>query len=241
MNFTYGDYFLFISDLVDRGYKIVNFGHPSDLPSLDSPFVILRHDIDVCLESALRLAEREAEQGIRSTYFLMISNRFYNLNSSEGLRVIRAIRSMGHQIALHFDETVRPIPDVPAFNAAVSLEATMLSNLAECPVVGVSFHRPTPVRINSGMELTSPLPHTYLPTYVSEMDYCSDSTGRWRYGPPTTRESIANGRPLHLLTHPIWWDEHQVDPQVKLSEFVRRNHQSTIDCLISELDVVPDT
>ena len=46
--------------------------------------VILRHDVDLSLDAALRMAEVEAAAGAQATYFLMTGSVFYNLNSHEG-------------------------------------------------------------------------------------------------------------------------------------------------------------
>ena len=46
--------------------------------------VLLRHDVDLSLDAALRMAEVEADAGARATYFLMTGSVFYNLDSHEG-------------------------------------------------------------------------------------------------------------------------------------------------------------
>src|SRR5205085_5846649 len=63
--------------------------------------VILRHDVDLSLEAALRLAEVEAEEGASATYFLMTRSVFYNLASSTGERALARLRELGHTVAHH--------------------------------------------------------------------------------------------------------------------------------------------
>ena len=46
--------------------------------------LLLRHDVDLSLDAALRMAELEAEAGAAATYFLMTRVVFYNLDSHEG-------------------------------------------------------------------------------------------------------------------------------------------------------------
>ena len=63
--------------------------------------VILRHDVDLSLDAALRMAELEHDAGASATYFLMTESVFYNLDSSEGVAAIARLRELGHRVALH--------------------------------------------------------------------------------------------------------------------------------------------
>src|SRR5690348_2510590 len=67
--------------------------------------VIIRHDVDVSLEIAGDIGEIEREMGVQATYFVMISNSFYNIHSYEGRRSLARLRELGHDIGLHFDTT----------------------------------------------------------------------------------------------------------------------------------------
>ncbi len=65
------------------GYRFAHFeGSPLD------GTVILRHDVDLSLDAALRMAEIEHGAGASATYFLMTESVFYNLDSSEGVAAI---------------------------------------------------------------------------------------------------------------------------------------------------------
>jgi hypothetical protein len=69
------------------GYRFAFFeGAPSEGD------LILRHDVDLSLDAALRLAELEAEADAVSTYFLMTGSVFYNLGSSEGEAALARLR-----------------------------------------------------------------------------------------------------------------------------------------------------
>jgi hypothetical protein len=63
--------------------------------------VLLRHDVDLSLDAALRLAELEAEAGAQATYFLMTESVFYNLASAEGTVALERLRALGHRVGLH--------------------------------------------------------------------------------------------------------------------------------------------
>ena len=78
------------------GYRFTTFGEP---PSRGDLF--LRHDIDLSLGAALRMAELEAEHGVVTTYLLMTESVFYNLASHEGAEAIERLRGLGHAVGLH--------------------------------------------------------------------------------------------------------------------------------------------
>ena len=61
--------------------------------------MILRHDVDLSLDAAVRMAELEHDAGAAATYFLMTESVFYNLDSSEGVAAIERLRELGHRVA----------------------------------------------------------------------------------------------------------------------------------------------
>jgi hypothetical protein len=78
------------------GYRFATFdGAPA------AGDVILRHDVDLALDAALRMAELEAEAGAVATYFLMTRSVFYNLASAEGERAVARLRELGHRVGHH--------------------------------------------------------------------------------------------------------------------------------------------
>ncbi len=78
------------------GYRFAFFdGEPS------AGDLLLRHDVDLSLDAALRLAELEHDSGAGATYFLMTESVFYNLASSEGVAALERLRELGHRVGLH--------------------------------------------------------------------------------------------------------------------------------------------
>src|SRR5207247_1311156 len=63
--------------------------------------LLLRHDVDLSLEAALRLAELEAAEDVQATYFLMTQSVFYNLASEPGEGALDQLRELGHRVGLH--------------------------------------------------------------------------------------------------------------------------------------------
>ena len=95
-SFDLGHYAEILGAAKSGGYRFATFGEP---PSRGDVF--LRHDIDLSLDAALRMAELEAEMGVQTTYLLMTESVFYNLGSQEGADAIERLRGLGHAVGLH--------------------------------------------------------------------------------------------------------------------------------------------
>jgi hypothetical protein len=144
--------------------------------------LILRHDVDLSLDAALRMAELEAEQGAAATYFLMTESVFYNLGSSEGRAAIERLRGLGHRVGLH----------------AVWPDATLDERFE--PVV--AWHNPDPEY------MTAPVAgavNVMQAPWFSPETYRSDSNQRWRHGCPHEQLAAGAFAWLQLLTHPEIW------------------------------------
>ncbi len=159
------------------GYRFAPFGEgPGDGD------LFLRHDVDLSLAAALRMAEVETEAGARATYFLMTESVFYNLASSEGVTAIGRLRELGHWIGLH----------------AVYPKASLDDRFA--PVV--AWHNPDPEY------MTSPVPgaiNVMSKRYFDPETYRSDSNQRWRHGCPHDELRSGAFPWLQLLVHPEIW------------------------------------
>ena len=144
--------------------------------------VFLRHDVDLSLDAALRMAELEAAEGVSATYFLMTESVFYNLASKEGVAAIARLREVGHRVGLHavYPNAARDDRFDPVL-AWHNPEAGYMSK----PVDGV---------VNVMQE-----------GWFDPPTYRSDSNHRWRTGCPH-EELRAGAFPwLQLLTHPEIW------------------------------------
>ena len=95
-DFSLGHYRELLDAAKAGGYRFAGFDAAPAPGAL-----ILRHDVDLSLEAAVRLAEVEAEAGAWSTWFLMTRSVLYNLDSREGDAAIARLRELGHRVALH--------------------------------------------------------------------------------------------------------------------------------------------
>ncbi|MDG5758095.1 hypothetical protein QA600_01930 [Natronococcus sp. A-GB1] len=173
----------------------------------------VRHDVDVCLERAVEMAELEYELGVRSTYMVLPDTPLYDLEEERDL--LHLIQEFGHEIALHCDlsgvESDEPVSLdglAPSERRRVDAGRRHLEELGIDPVTSVSFHRPSE-RVLEGPRTIDGMVNAYNPDLLST--YVSDSSGRWREGDPL--ESIlesADAERLQVLTHPVWWGtEHE--------------------------------
>lgn len=222
--FTHDEYRLMLRGIAEAGYSFRRFPEAAGLLAGREPFVLMRHDVDMCVAKALAIARIEAEAGVRSTYFVMLRSDHYNpLSETDAPRIERMIE-MGHGLGLHFDAAVYPelsgSADAALFRERCGREIAVLEKWFGIPVQAVSFHRPSPLILKGEPDLTAPLPHAYMELFTKQIKYSSDSTGRWRFGHPLDSEEFAKRRPLHILTHPIWWDAEPLTPQQKLDGFI---------------------
>jgi hypothetical protein len=100
LDFTYTFYQNLISQLQDGGYTISDYHSYGKFDKV----AILRHDVDMSIGKALKMAQIEHEIGVCSTYFFLISTDFYNIASKSSVSKISRIHDLGHEIGLHFDE-----------------------------------------------------------------------------------------------------------------------------------------
>ena len=157
--------------------------------------LLLRHDVDLSLGAALRMAEVEAELDAPATYFLMTESVFYNLASREGEAAVGRLRELGHRVGLHAVWPTRELDD--RFD----------------PVV--AWHNPDPEYMRE--QLGDGLVNVMESRFFSPERYRSDSNQRWRSGCP--HEALARGEFewLQLLTHPEIW----VYPGATMGETMR--------------------
>jgi hypothetical protein len=156
--------------------------------------LILRHDVDLSLAAALRMAELEADAGAPATYFLMTGSVFYNLASHEGERALDRLRELGHRVGLH------------AVYPQIDLDDRFDRVLA--------WHNPDPEFMRAPVEGAI---NVMEPPWFDPATYRSDSNQHWRSGCP--HEELREGAfPwLQLLTHPEIW----VYPGERMGETMR--------------------
>jgi hypothetical protein len=205
---TYSNYKTLISTL-KKDYSFTCF---SKVKYSNEPIhkkVLLRHDIDLSLEKALEMAEIEHELGVSAVYFLFLRSPFYNIFSGKEEKIIRRIIELQHYIGLHFDFAKYDNLTISQMSYQIKREIDFLQDFYQVKLDGVSFHRPLSLDFFSRLELSN-YPHSYEPVFVNNFKYLSDSRASWRFGHPLECEEYQQKENMHILVHPIWWNEENV-------------------------------
>jgi len=197
-SFTLDHYREMIENCLKSGYTFLGFHQP--VPANAHRVIYLRHDLDVCIEEAIDMANCEASLGVRATYFVLVNSPLYNLLAQDTLKLLNYIQSKGHWIGLHIDANALPNDPVK-----IEIEVTRLFDLyaSKIPLVRVvSFHRPRQEVL--GYDFNAFI-STYSSHFFKKIKYISDSRGIWREGCPCQLLSSGVYQAVQLLVHPIWW------------------------------------
>ena len=225
-DFSLDGYRQLLHQLREREYRFCSF---HDLQT-DRADIVLRHDIDLSLEHAVNLATLEAEEGVQASYYVLACSEFYNLLTPSSRAALKRLVELGHEVGLHLDASISNEQNGDLESIA-TLECHLIESVLGEPVRSISFHRPAKQYLDNADNLAGRL-HAYQPRFFSDIDYCADSTGCWKYGHPLDRESVKQGKPIQLVTHPIWWG---LDPTPSVIEKIEAFRQSREDFFVEEL------
>lgn len=239
MEFTYTAYRGLLDLLRQGGYAFTDYHDYQTHPRC----VILRHDIDNSLPQALRLAEIEAEEGVKSTWFVLLRTDFYNPASAASQKTLRRIRELGHEIGLHFDEMAYAGEGGTGSCASSSTEelivreAGILADICGCPITTVSMHRPSKVTLEADLKIPG-MVNSYGQTLFHDFKYLSDSRRRWR---EPVEDIIRGGEHdrLHILTHAFWYHEQEQDITESVGAFIRSANAERYERMMENITDLP--
>lgn len=210
--FTYGRIMALLGDL-DRRFGLFPLGDFRNQPG-----IILRHDIDLDPEPALRLAERQAEQGIRGSFFVLATGHTYNPQSARNRAIIRRLADLGMEVALHFDPSIYALDAPEELGRLARHEAAVLEEICGKPIVSVSLHNPS---VTNQYPLLPGWLNAYDPRIFAPEIYLSDSRMKFAHDPATFFEGAAEQ--THQLTlHPLHYDETTPEYPRPFLDYLRR-------------------
>jgi hypothetical protein len=222
-------YFNMINSVDARRLLMVEQARMDKRIFMSGKYFIIRHDVDDRFDVAMKFAEKEYQNNLRTTYFLLNTAPYFDY-SSEFARKCKELMDMGHEVGIHygaplkldkdsiFESLRRPIEflrdnSIHVYGVAAHGDyqtRKVLGMVAyqiwkECPPSLVKN-----TRIDSAIEKISlaDLGLLYEAYFLHHDYYLSDSGRRWnnypsRLIPEFNRRSAGV---LHMLIHPQWWD-----------------------------------
>jgi len=181
--------------------------------------VILRHDVDFDLKAAKMIYSIEMDMDIRSTFFVLLTSRFYNPLHSENRQILRAMCKDGFEVGLHFDPTVYGNLDEEEMGRKVAAEASVLSEATGVSVDSVSLHNPS---IHGRYPLFKGLHNAYDPDIFSDANYISDSCKDFRGKDPFSFVERAKSTTVQVVLHPMNYSEAGGDYLDFFNEYIER-------------------
>lgn len=218
------DHYRQLLQIAKQNYTFITY----DSIPFGERFVLWRHDCDYSLNRAKRLAEIEKEAGICATYFINPHSEFYNPLEANQSALIRQIIEMGHEIGVHFDAAFYHTDNEQQLDLQVQQEADLIQQVFNVRPTAFSFHNPNTFLLSCDKESYGGLVNCYSKRFKSEVPYCSDSNGYWRFRRLHDVLSDATDPCLQVLTHPGWWQESPMPPRKRIFRSVYGRAESVM-------------
>ena len=195
---------------------------PLDGVPVSGRVIYLRHDIDFSLECALDIARRNARLGIVSSFFVMLSNPFYNLFEAKSRLMLEELHKLGHFVSLHYDETQHIDK-----RRGLETELEVFRRLVGYKPVLISLHRPSKDFLESRWTKEMGVRTTYDNEFIEDIRYISDSARKLDTS-QTIQELEKRGgdTKIQLLLHPLWWtSKERVDVNGKIDLIISKKQE----------------
>ena len=189
--------------VASQRYKFVGY----DYSLKSSGYILWRHDVDVSLNRAFRLAEIESNLGLKATYFINIASEFYNIFEKEQHKLLLDIIELGHDIGVHFDSSLYNIKCHSDLSLHLSNQSKLLYSLTGKHCHSFSFHNPRGIDFEFEDHDYAGLVNCYSESFKNNIGYCSDSNGYWRHQRLYDFLQTTTFSSLQVLTHPACWQE----------------------------------
>lgn len=183
--------------------------------------IVWRHDIDMSVHRALKLANLERENNVSAVYFVHLNSAFYNVFEKVIREMLKKIGSM-HEIGIHFDcGMYEGTPTKSKLEEDLGYYKTILEKFLEVRIKSFSFHNPTREILELfSEEKYAGLYNAYAERIMTNASYCSDSNGYWRYQRLQEFLSDENHSRMCVLTHPVWWVPKVLPPRERIQRAI---------------------
>lgn len=178
LDFTFKKFEELCTTISSSNYEklsVSEFLHKKDKPE---KLIILRHDIDVKIDRALRMAYIENLHGIRSTYYFRMTDEVFKPE------IIKKIEELGHDIGYHYEVMDKAKGDT---NKAMEIFKNELKDLRKiCPIDTICMHGNSRTPWNNrqlwdfyDIQDFGIIGEAYLSIDFSDILYISDTGRNW--------------------------------------------------------------
>ena len=161
--------------------------------------IILRHDVDFEIKPAYRLSSIENECGVTSTFYVMVTNQFYNPISPPNREMLLEMIGNGFEIGLHFDPACYGNISGEVLQSKVDSEIRILEFAINHEIKSISLHKPA--RYGKHIAFTG-----YNNAYFPSHSYMSDTHMVLEKNPFEFIRG-AKERAIELTLHPFHYTE----------------------------------
>jgi len=158
-----------------------------------APGAFWRHDVDLDLAAAVRMARFAQIAGVSATFYLMTTSDTYNLLGADGRAAIGSIWTAGHRLGLHVDDRAGILPEATVQRAFAVVDVAFPDVFTR----KFSFHMPKRSLLWRSFDHIG-FESAYAPEW--EGRYVSDSRREWD-GEKEAR--VTND--MQICLHPEHW------------------------------------
>lgn len=224
-DFTFENYRRLIQLAKEKGFQFIL--HRDDFVP-DRKDVIWRHDVEFEPDLALRMAEIEKSEDVKSIFFFQMHGDYYNTLNAHYTSVFHKIRNLGHEIGLHFDCHYWNIKNENQLDEYIQLERNYMERTFGIKLEVFSFHNTTPFTQSCLEYKYGGLINVYSSYFKERYNYCSDSLGYWRFDRLEDVLNDKNVQHLQVLTHDANWADEILSPKKRFSQAMRRHAERLI-------------
>ena len=180
-------------------------------------FVIWRHDVEYSVPEMSVLARIDAEEGVRSTFFVQLHSEFYHFWERETADHIRQWVAWGHALGLHFDCGYFGDSVFAEIESKILFEKKLLEDTFGTPIESFSYHNPDSRNLRHQTDYGGLVNAYNADFFNGPITYVSDSNGRWRER--TVRDVLEDPKTTkaQVNTHDTWWTDERI-PQIEKLE-----------------------
>lgn len=177
-DFTITMYKKLMNTISNSSYKVITFNEYFNNPNQYSSYIIVRHDVDKWPKNAQKLAEIEAKNSLKTTYYFRTIRKVFKPN------IIKTIFSFKHEIGYHYETLAHSNGN---YKKAHEMFINNLKRMREIsPVKTICMHGSSFSKFDNrwlwnkfDYKKEGIIGEPYLDIDYSDILYLSDSGGSW--------------------------------------------------------------